>query len=189
MSALERVVSEGLVDLTEMLAQYGCDTAGGLLGGIYGYGADFENDVFEMNQYWWGDCTCDHDKEYMAWEKTHHHTDDCYQTVLAARDYMNSRELAREWGLPDMGSALHCTCHHEEERQRWESEHQHDSRCREILPNFAIKGTNIRIEWYKYIGRGMEIQGVNSYTHWERELQRCKDSIKVIIVPERSVIE
>jgi hypothetical protein len=28
------------------------------LGGAFGYGVDFENDVFAMRMFWWGDCEC-----------------------------------------------------------------------------------------------------------------------------------
>ena len=48
-------VSSDLRDLTKILAEHGIDISGGLLGGEFGYGADFENDVFMMHQYCWCD--------------------------------------------------------------------------------------------------------------------------------------
>ena len=66
----------------------------GLLGGEFGYGQDFENDVFVMHQFCW----CE--KEECKW----------------------------------------CSCEE---------------------PNFEFKGTGFSISWYKYIGRGMEIEPEN----------------------------
>ena len=54
-------IDDDLVDLTRRIWER--DHAGepyeyGLLGGEFGYGAEFANDVFVMRPFWWGKCTC-----------------------------------------------------------------------------------------------------------------------------------
>lgn len=41
------------------------------------YGTDFENDVFTMSRYWWGDCSCGADAEDMSDEYIVIHKSDC----------------------------------------------------------------------------------------------------------------
>lgn len=70
----------GLVALTEAIAQIAPDTVGaGLLGGEFGYGANFENDVFAMRTYYWGDCDCGYEQKDIAWSESHEHAPECYQ--------------------------------------------------------------------------------------------------------------
>ena len=53
-----------LRDLTEAIDKSGkADAVGGCLGGSYGYGATFKNDVFEMRPFYWGDCQHEGDEE------------------------------------------------------------------------------------------------------------------------------
>ena len=52
-------VSHKLYELSEILAEIDpSEQRHGFLGGEFGYGQEFKNDVFEMHPYWWGDCTC-----------------------------------------------------------------------------------------------------------------------------------
>ena len=60
-------ISSDLRYLTEVLDKHGADISGGLLGGTYGYGAYFENDIFMMHPFCWCEqddcpwcmgCTC-----------------------------------------------------------------------------------------------------------------------------------
>lgn len=47
-------LTDKLYDLTEQIAlNTKADVAHGVLGGEYGYGADFENDVFKMHPFCW----------------------------------------------------------------------------------------------------------------------------------------
>jgi hypothetical protein len=46
-------ISADLRYLTEVLMDRGEETTGGLLGGEYGYGAEFENDTLMMHPYCW----------------------------------------------------------------------------------------------------------------------------------------
>lgn len=53
MSGSDRRVATDLWDLTEVLVGAGFETTGGFLGGEFGYGAFFENDVFMMHPFCW----------------------------------------------------------------------------------------------------------------------------------------
>lgn len=55
----EQYTAEKLYELSEIIGKKNPDAqAHGFLGGEWGYGQDFVNDVFETHPYWWGDCTC-----------------------------------------------------------------------------------------------------------------------------------
>ena len=47
------VISQALRVLTQRLVEAGHDASGGMLGGEYGYGAWYENDVFMMHPFCW----------------------------------------------------------------------------------------------------------------------------------------
>lgn len=52
-------LSESLRMLTRAICEAHPEIEGGYgLGGEFGYGETFENDVFSMQRYYWGDCTC-----------------------------------------------------------------------------------------------------------------------------------
>lgn len=46
------------------------------------YGEEFENDVFSVFPYYWGDCTCGYDEKERQWSKENGHEESCYQTAL-----------------------------------------------------------------------------------------------------------
>lgn len=109
-----------LVDLTEYLTKTvfkGKSQGGGLLGGEFGYGVDYENDTFMMHHFCW--------------------------------------------------------C--EEDSCRW---------CgKEKAPNFLYKPTGTKIWWYKYIGRGEEIEG-ELPTDWYK---KCVDSVALNTNPKERI--
>lgn len=71
-----------LVTLTEAIAQIDRDVvAHGPLGGEFGYGARYENGVFVMRPFYWGDCDCGWMELEEAWAEKHTHAIDCYWTV------------------------------------------------------------------------------------------------------------
>jgi len=45
----------------------------------------FENDVFRIQPYYWGDCTCGFDERDEQWSRDNRHGPDCYQTELEGR--------------------------------------------------------------------------------------------------------
>jgi hypothetical protein len=100
-------IENGLVELTEFLSKKLKLETGYGLGGQFGYGVDFENDVFMMHEFCW----CDQK--------------DC------------------DW-------------------------------CSHNKPNFIYKPTNVKIWWYKWIGRSQEQEG-RLPKNW---LEICKKSVK-----------
>ena len=84
-------VSTRLRQLVELLARSGVELAGGLLGGEFGYGAEFQNDVFEMHPYFWGECSCPGADEG-------NHGDDCPEMRSNFRTRLsNDVEMTVSW--------------------------------------------------------------------------------------------
>lgn len=77
----------GLVALTEAISKLNEDAvAHGFLGGEFGYGARWDNDVFTMRPYYWGDCDCGYEGREAAFDEADPgHSADCYQTQLQER--------------------------------------------------------------------------------------------------------
>lgn len=46
------------------------------------YGMDFENGVFSVFPYYWGDCTCGFDEKDSQWSEENAHEPHCYQSAL-----------------------------------------------------------------------------------------------------------
>lgn len=150
------VISQALRVLTQRLVEAGHDASGGMLGGEYGYGAWYENDVFMMHPFCWcerGDCEwcrgCECGEDAVI-----------YRVDGKVSDF-------RTWMDADYSRAT----------TEPVPENQCDN-CREGLeaaPNFLFKPTGATVHWYKYIGRSMEVDGdfPNDF------LQVCVDSIEV----------
>jgi hypothetical protein len=45
----------------------------------------FENSVFRIQPYYWGDCECDYEEKEAAWSNANSHRAECYQTELRGR--------------------------------------------------------------------------------------------------------
>jgi hypothetical protein len=54
------------------------------------YGVEFENDVFSVFPYYWGDCTCGYDEKDYQWSAENEHESSCYQSALdrAMREWL-----------------------------------------------------------------------------------------------------
>lgn len=79
-------IDAGLVALTEAISKIDEElVAHGALGGEFGYGADFENDVFVMRSYYWGDCDCGADERSEKWHAENPHAPDCFREELHRR--------------------------------------------------------------------------------------------------------
>ena len=104
-----------LVNLTERIGKIDPDLVShGVLGGEFGYGADYENDTFMMHPFCW----CE--REDCSW------------------------------------------CGGEE------------------APNFLHKPKNLRIWWYKWIGRDMEYNRKVDKAEWSQIYEDCIKSIEVL---------
>lgn len=179
-------LDHGLVTLTRAICQAHPELEGGYgLGGEFGYGENFENDVFSMRRYYWGDCDCGYQDLEDKWCKSHNHGADCYQTELAARTraarlpywdgnkWQNARRLGTDAAKKledqiynelclkhgkdrEFGAAVHCSCSYEVEWKAWAAANEHKPTCTPQLPNFLHKRTGLEVRWYKWIGRGIE---------------------------------
>lgn len=189
-----RRIANRLREITQAV----CETTGqpdslGLLGGAYGYGADFENDTFSIMPFYWDDCTCGWEERYDEWHDANPHAEDCYQSELRRRGYWNYPkwddfnpglpshdettvyQLAREWELPEQGCAIHCTCGLNDRSIEWQRNNLHPIECPVVRPNFHYKPTGTMIWWYKYIGRGMDWNGIEPTYGWENV---CIESVE-----------
>ncbi|NUP13784.1 MAG: hypothetical protein HOW73_47720 [Polyangiaceae bacterium] len=117
----------------------------GLLGGEYGYGQHFENAVFEMHPYYWGDCTCGFD------DREHAH----YLTINQSPDY-------------------------DTERAAFLASDRHAKECPVGWPNFRHKPSGFELRWYKYIGRGMEMNREVSAAELAEICAECIASLAVV---------
>jgi hypothetical protein len=140
----EGFVSEALCELTRVLQPITGEGQHGLLGGEYGYGCDYENDVFMMHPFCWcerpecpwcRECFCPNEYEYHAPDGTviteEEHA--CYSFEDYPRFFESMVFIGEQCG--------NCT------------------NTVERAPNFLFKPTGAKVSWYKYIGRSMEIDG------------------------------
>ena len=200
--ASEDLVSNMMVAITKKIDESGSEIATqGILGGEYGYGAHYKNDVFEMRPFYWGECTCDYDKIVSEWEDTHEHKY-CYQTMLRERHY----EVYETWNVKEKpghgwtidgrscdcvevicakfdidpkapGGLVHCTCGFDDELIRVHDSIDHSDDCQMDKPNFKHYASGIEVEWYKYIGRGMEYDEDVPIETWVDVFKDCISSI------------
>lgn len=150
-------VSRDLVWLTEELSKRGSEISGGLLGGEYGYGAYFENETFMMHPFCW----CDSDD--CPWCLGCNCPDGAIRYFLfdietdAAHFYSNGGYTV---GYTEPVPELQC---------------DHCAGRVQRAPNFLHKASGTRVEWYKYIGRGMEVELRGD---WRETLAQCVASIE-----------
>lgn len=187
-----RYVAEKLYELLETLGKKNPGAqAHGFLGGEWGYGQEFKNDVFEMHPYWWGDCTCSFDEKDRAWSEEHPHTETCFFNRYQAEEkrlehdgwsFDKQHNLMIKWakanGYADApnGMAVHCDCGIDQAYAAWRSVNNHASDCREVVANF--KCGDLEIRWYKYIGRGMSVNREVSREELRQIFRKCRQSIK-----------
>ena len=157
------------------------------MGGAGGYGADYENSVFEMHPEYWGDCICgwgekwgtlvelkhapkcdqvelEHRSRDMGihWSQSDSHA---YEEAQRIRDAIYG-EMLQKYHLPRPGCAVHCTCTRKDRlKELWEENklgpRGHAIQCPIDWPNFRHKESGLEIEWYKWIGRDMRITNGN----------------------------
>lgn len=152
-------ISDGLCDLTEALSKEGADIASGFLGGAFGYGAHFDNDVFMMHPFCWCegfDC---------AWCVPCHCDDDAWRYFLADGSEVDGEAFYAAGGYRT-GRAIDVP----EKRCR------NCAEDRKAAPNFLHKPSGTSARWYKYIGRGMEIE---LREDWDAVMRQCLASIEV----------
>jgi len=109
------------------------------------YGVEFENEVFAVFPYYWGDCTCGFDEMDMAWWKAHLHGSECYQTALrkgrAANRKLVGLPVEKGWfdgfdieaETPEPGVKILTFAPKEDEREAHEKSRQLDDELYEKL--------------------------------------------------------
>lgn len=192
------LIETDLVELTRSLVERGlAEHVGGGLGGMYGYGANFRNDVFMMHYYCW----CD--EEDCPWCMGCDCPDDAYTCLVD-----NKRVALEEWSSffdqycgPYPGPNAS-----KEEQDRWNRLADEANARRDIIhtptcdyctgranaeygaepgkaaPNFwyyGKSGQEIKIWWYKYIGRSMECGREIDMDEWDTIFRECLASIEV----------
>lgn len=97
-------ISDSLRDLTAAIARAVPDENYGFgLGGENGYGANFENDVFAMRRFYWGECDCGWKELESDWSEKHKHADDCYFVVSRQMIDASPLQAERETALIERG--------------------------------------------------------------------------------------
>lgn len=195
----ETPLDDMLVEITKAISLLDSDrVAHGFLGGEFGYGAKYENDVFVMRPYYWGDCDCGYDEREDAFNSKHKHTEGCYSSELAreqkvagvhysqdsklgydAKEKIRKdiyKHLCKKHGLtyPD-GCAVHCNCGLKEKADEYFKDNGHKATCALELPNFLHRSSGLEVRWYKWIGRGMEIK--NLPINLSAIFKECLDSV------------
>jgi len=187
-------ISLGLTDLSKELSKrIPGNQVHGLLGGEFGYGQDYENDVFFMFPYYWDECNCGCEEKWANWEKENNHSSGCYQKdlekveekVSSVKDKeiweLKVKEICKKHGIDwdgGKGCAVHCSCEHEINFKKFDKQNPHLPECLIIRPNFLYKSNNYKVSWYKYIGRDMEYGNI-SKPEWGKIIDHCIKSIAV----------
>jgi hypothetical protein len=158
-------VSEGLRRLVVRMENNGVGITHGFLGGLHGYGADWDTPVFFMKPFCWCDkddcpwcagCTCEHiysvdgqDVDYERW-------------IGVFRDAVKGLQ----WGSPACQAAVENT-HGRRSYRKAEPRCEfcktggpaanHGGGPELNAPNFWHKVSGLQVRWYKWIGRDMKI--------------------------------
>jgi hypothetical protein len=157
----------------------------------YNYGAGraaFENEVFRVFPYYWGDCTCGFEDRESRWSNDNPHHTGCWQERFRRAthnlDFRDGEKWALEngWpvenGNPRPGMAVYCDCGVEQQWQKWRAENDHSEECPTIQPNFHYKPTDFMISWYKYPFRSAYVNREMSAEDLVKIVRHCVSSIK-----------
>jgi len=168
---------------------------------------EFENDIFKLFPYYWGECTCGFEEKDDNWAETHDHDENCYQKIVDKEliergwyigsggflehpkeinwvDANTTEEIIRkkyckQLGLPyPDGSWVHCTCNYDKDYEVWRQTNNHQKNCPVIQPNFLYKPTGFEIRWYKYPLRDSYMNQNVSYDEYKKILKHCVESVK-----------
>lgn len=193
------LVSRMMIAITKKIHESGSEiVVQGVLGGEFGYGAHYKNDVFEMRPFYWGDCRCDYEDALAKWEEENDHDKDCYQTIFRAMhykedgyEYKDGHGWNDECGCVETvykmfkinpntpGSYVHCTCMYSIKWDNFNKTIAHSDICEVDKPNFKHYNSGIEIEWYKYIGRSMDYDNDVDGNTFVEMFKECMESIGV----------
>lgn len=104
--------------------------------------------------------------------------------LVSTSDYI-IRTLCEEMDLdPEFGCMVHCTCGPREEWAAWSKEHTHADRCPIDLPNFWYKPTDLRVQWYKHVARGVSSNRELDLVEWTSIMSDCYQAVLDVIASE-----
>jgi hypothetical protein len=180
-------LDHGLVALTEAICQTTGEETGFGLGGRFGYGEDYENDVFMMRRYCWCESTsckwCDDDACGCPNPEPRHYVDGIEKSC---DDFWSANKKivgempgdSAKFGTPEYEAADAAWSLRIAERDRRlkmiyparihsceprgmmaDRLEGEDERPNQRAPNFWHKKSGMRVWWYKWIGRSMETVG------------------------------
>ncbi len=158
----------------------------------------FENEVFRVQPYYWGDCQCGFEARADAWWEKNNHDSGCYSSELERLEKsagVHWREqdenlsfderrkikegiyqsLTKKHNKPMQGCAVHCTCYVEGDADDWFNSNSHSNTCLVATPNFTFKPTGFTLSWYKYPLR-------DSYSSDELTLDKIKKMMTACIL-------
>ena len=193
----ESAIDHDLVALTEYIhAKTSPNEPYGYgLGGPFGYGIEYDNAVFSMFPFYWGECECGFEDRSTAFWETNPHASECFSPAYdaeAARlrtarpplSFNDEHDRLIEWAKAHgyakapYGMAVHCDCGAAEKGRVWHKANDHDPACGVARPNFLHKRTGLRIDWYKWIGRDMEFSRKVGAQEWRRIFDECVESVR-----------
>lgn len=159
----------------------------------------FENHVFRIQPYYWGDCECDYEDAWDEFFDKNKHSEDCYRSELkrekisAGIHYSQESNLpfderrkienkiykilTKKHKLPMRGCAVHCNCGLDELANSQDI--NHSKYCLIATPNFTFKPTEFTLSWYKYALRDSYSSELLTRDLMEYMMKECKDSLKV----------
>jgi hypothetical protein len=176
---LDGEVRVGLVLIVAALSRSGVELSAGILGGEFGYGAVYENAVFEMHPYCW----CERDDcpwcaNCLCPDSAYHHFVDGKE-VSDEEFYEFFVRIAGEY--PDFGGeAAIAVWEKKAEEANARRSSTKDDVCHwcthpeEVRSNFYHPKSGTKVKWYKYIGRSMEIELKGD---WREIVAECVASI------------
>ncbi|SMO92249.1 hypothetical protein [Melghirimyces algeriensis] len=155
----------------------------------------FDNDVFTLRPFYWGDCNCGYeDREWDFFEEElPSHTEECFHTRFTVFEKELERKqispperdrLLTEWAIKNgypkgrYGIAFHCDCGRKEVEDKWIAENDHLDICSVVLPNFVYKPDGLEIEWYKYPLRGAKSNKDICFEEMRAIIDHCVRSFK-----------
>lgn len=148
----------------------------------------FENDVFRVFPYYWGDCKCGFEDRDIEWANLNPHHDNCWLERFDRATHNLDLKTDEKWALdngwpleedgePRPEMAVYCDCGNDEAYQRWRAENDHSDTCPTIQPNFHYKPTGVMLTWYKYPFRSAYVNQELSAAELVKIVQHCMESV------------
>ncbi len=187
MSNIDQIALD-LIELTRYLhEQCGYEISGGFLGGQYGYGPLLiENNLFVFKSYCWceadgcpwcGVCSCPEsaftyfvDDKQVGVDEYEAFCEKSYEEIPGSSTALSSAELDRRTLVEHIPTCTTCLGTDDVARM--------GGGPSKAAPNFWHKPSDIKISWYKYIGRSMQMEGPTD--QWPAALSEIYERMQII---------